>query len=158
MQKIEELLASATAGGYRQYHGGFFKVLLSAEQTGGAMALMDTTLPQGAEPSPHLHTREDEMFYLLEGKARFIIGDQVTDAVPGEAIFAPRQVLHQLIITTPTARFLTLLTPGDFLAYFLGTSVPTDEPKIVPPQGPPPAEVIQQMTVRLRDAYGVLFR
>jgi len=122
------------------------------------MALMDTTLPRGAEPPPHLHTREDEMFYLLEGQARFIIGDQVTDAVPGEAIFAPRQVLHQITITTPTARFLTLLTPGDFLAYFLETSVPTDAPKIVPPQGPPPAEVIERMTVRLRDAYGVLFR
>ncbi len=155
MQNINALIGSTAGGGYRQYHGGFFKVLLSAEQTGGAMALMDTTLPRGAEP-PHLHTREDEMFYLLEGNVQFRIGDTVIDGVPGEAVFAPRQVPHQITITTPTARFLTLLTPGDFVAYFMETSFPTDAPQIIPPQGPPPAEVIERMTVRLREKYGVL--
>jgi quercetin dioxygenase-like cupin family protein len=156
MQKIEDFMHSAAEGGYRQYHGGFFKVLLSAEQTGKAMALMDTTLPKGAEPPPHLHTREDEMFYLMEGNVKFRIGDAVIDGVPGAAVFAPRQVPHQITITTPTARFLTLITPGDFLAYFVETSVETDAPKIVPPQGLPPAEVIAQMTIRLREKYGVL--
>ncbi len=156
MQNINALIGSTAGGGYRQYHGGFFKVLLSAEQTGGAMALMDTTLPRGAEPPPHLHTREDEMFYLLEGNVQFRIGDAVIDGVPGEAVFAPRQVPHQITITTPTARFLTLLTPGDFVAYFMETSFPTDAPQVIPPQGPPPAEVIERMTVRLREKYGVL--
>jgi quercetin dioxygenase-like cupin family protein len=156
MQNINALIGSTAGGGYRQYHGGFFKILLSAGQTGGAMALMDTTLPRGAEPPPHLHTREDEMFYLLEGNVQFRIGDTVIDGVPGEAVFAPRQVPHQIIITTPTARFLTLLTPGDFVAYFMETSSPTDAPRIIPPQGPPPAEVIERMTVRLREKYGVL--
>jgi hypothetical protein len=97
------------------------------------------------------------VFYLLEGNVQFRIGDAVTDGVPGAAVFAPRQVPHQITITTPTARFLTLLTPGDFMAYFIETSVATDAPRIIPPQGPPPAEVIEQMKIRLREKYGMLF-
>ncbi len=43
------------------------------------------------------------------------------------------------------------------MAYFMETSYATDAPRIIPPQGPPPAEVIEQMTIRLREQYGVLF-
>jgi quercetin dioxygenase-like cupin family protein len=154
--QIEQIATTAT-GGYRHYQGGFFKVLISPEQTSGGMALIDITLPRGAEPPPHLHTREDETFYLLEGGMQFRIGNDVTNATPGQAIFAPRQVAHQFTLTTPTARFLTLITPGDFVAHFMECSLPVAEPKVVPPQGPPPVDVIRRMTVELEQKHGVLF-
>jgi quercetin dioxygenase-like cupin family protein len=154
--QLKQTTTTAT-GSYRHYQGGFFKVLISPEQTGGGMALIDITLPRGAEPPLHLHTREDETFYLLEGGMQFRIGNDVTDATPGQAIFAPRQVAHQFTLTTPTARFLTLIAPGDFVAHFMECSVPTNEPKVVPPQGPPPADVIHRMTVELEQKHGLLF-
>ncbi len=157
MQATIEPIQTTTAADYRQYMGGFFKVLLSPEQTGGAVAIVDMTVPRGAEPPPHLHTREDEMFYVLEGEVNFTIGGNVTEAKAGASVFAPRQVPHQFNIQTPTARFLVVITPGQLLSYFLDFSLPTAEPAIVPPQGPPPAEFIERMVTQLAQQYGVLF-
>jgi quercetin dioxygenase-like cupin family protein len=157
MQTTIEPIQIPTAADYRQYMGGFFQVLLSPEQTGGAVAIMDMTAPRGAEPPPHLHTREDEMFYLLEGEVDFHIGDNVIKAKAGASVFAPRQVPHRFSIQTPTARFLVVITPGQFLSYFLDFSLPTNEPAIAPPLGPPPAEFIERMVTQLAQQHGVLF-
>jgi quercetin dioxygenase-like cupin family protein len=138
--------------------GGFFQVVISPNDTQGTLALLDMTLPAGVEPPVHLHTREDETFYLVEGEITFQIGEQVTAAVPGQTVFAPRNVPHQFRITTPSARFLTLITPGQFLNYFLQFSFPVaEEVKVIPPQGPPPAEAVAFMTAQLEEKYGVLF-
>ena len=158
MKTLNELTEVTAAEAYRSYQGGFFKVLLSPEQTGGSMALVDMTLPKGVEPPVHVHSREDETFYLLEGDITFHIGESVTKAVKGDAVFAPRQVPHHFVINSESARFLTLITPGQFLDYFLEFSFPAaGELKIVPPQGPPPADFIEHMMSKLTGKYGVLF-
>jgi len=143
---------------YRAYQGGFFKVLISPEQTGGHAAVIDMTLPRGAEPPRHLHTREDEAFYLLEGAMTFQIGTETIQAQAGQMVVAPRQIPHQFQIMTPSARFLTLITPGPFLEYFLEFSFPAEGPvQLSPPQGLPPTEQIAYMTAQLNQRYGVLF-
>ncbi|MBC5991943.1 cupin domain-containing protein [Pontibacter cellulosilyticus] len=158
METLQQVPTTTIADAYRNYQGGYFKVLLSPEQTGGSMALIDITLPKGVEPPVHVHTREDETFYLLEGEMTFHIGDKEVKAVAGEAVFAPRQVPHHFTIDTPVARSLTLITPGNFLDYFLEFSFPAaEELKIIHPQGPPPAEFIEHMTTQLTGKYGVLF-
>jgi quercetin dioxygenase-like cupin family protein len=157
MQTVQEQIAAASESQYRNYQGGYFKVLISPEQTGGAMALIDITLPQGVEPPPHLHTREDETFYLLEGEISFHIGGEIIQAATGQAVFAPRLVPHHFRIMTPEAKFLTLITPGQFLEHFMEYSFPATELRVVPPQGPPPAELIRMMTNQLQQKHGVLF-
>ncbi|KAA3437745.1 cupin domain-containing protein [Rufibacter hautae] len=158
METLQNLKAVTTTQAYRSYQGGFFKVLLSPEQTGESMALVDMTLPRGAEPPVHVHSREDETFYLLSGEMTFKIGDQTIKAVAGDAVFAPRQIPHLFSIESESARFLSLITPGQFLNYFLEFSFPAaEELTVVPPQGPPPAEVIMHMTSQLIGKYGVLF-
>lgn len=141
----------------RTYQGGYFKVLISPEQTGGTMALVDMTLPKGGDPPLHIHSREDETFYMIEGALTFFIGETVIKASAGEAVFAPRQVPHQFKIESEKARFLILITPGQFLEYFLEFSFPTaEEAKIMPLQDPPAAEMIAYMTSKLIQTYGVL--
>lgn len=158
MKTFKELTHTTAPAAFRSYQGGFFKVLLAPEQTGGSMALVDMTLPKGVEPPVHMHSREDETFYLLEGAMSFHIGDSLIKAAVGEAVFAPRQVPHHFVIESESARFLTLITPGQFLDYFLEFSFPAvEEVRIVPPQGPPPAEFIEHMTSKLTGKYGVLF-
>ena len=143
--------------GYRNYQGGYFKTLISPEQTNGTVALVDMTLPKGVEPPPHTHTHEDEIFYLLEGSVTFHIGDTVIKAKQGEAVFAPRMVPHYFIINSSTARFLTAITPGKFLEYFMEFSSPAcAELCVVTPQGPPLEAAIKHMTKQLREKYGVL--
>lgn len=142
----------------RCYQGGFFKILISPEQTDGKMALVDMTLPKGVEPPVHLHTQEDETFYLLEGNITFYVGANQINATVGDAVFAPRMVPHHFVIESESARFLTLITPGQLVDYFMEFSFPAvEEVKITPPQGPLPAELIENMTSRLIEKYGLRF-
>ncbi|GAB3840486.1 cupin domain-containing protein [Hymenobacter jeollabukensis] len=153
-----EHLISSLAGSLRAYQGGFLQLLISPAQTGGQLALLDFTLPQGSEPPRHRHTREDETFYVLEGQVRFEIGDAVVVAEAGQAVFAPRGLDHLFAIQSPQARLLTLITPGEFSGYFLEFSTPIAQApaQLRAPQGPPLPEVLAQMLASAA-GYGVQF-
>ena len=46
--------------------GCLFTVLADSEETGGQFGLVESLSPKGAEPPRHIHSREDETFYVLE--------------------------------------------------------------------------------------------
>lgn len=142
--------------GYRRYQGGYFKVLIAPETTQGNMALLEMALPKGAEPPPHIHTREDESFYLQEGEIIFYIGDKTIHARAGDAVYAPRRIAHHFKIQSASAKFLNLITPGNLLYYFLEFSEPeTGAVPVIAPQGPPSAERIEKMMGQLMGTYGI---
>lgn len=152
---VNDLLQEATdiAAAYRSYHGGHFKTLLSPEQSGGGLAMLDMVLPKGAEPPPHIHENEDETFYMLEGIVELVINGTAHTLLPGAALFAPRRIPHYFKILTDTARIITIMTPGDLWNYFIEFSKPCAEiPGITSPE-PPTAEQIRYMTERLSDRY-----
>jgi quercetin dioxygenase-like cupin family protein len=91
------------------------KVLLRGEQSGGAVAIVENTMPAGA-PGPPLHSHAfDETFYVLDGVLTFQLHNERTAAKAGELVFAPRGVPHTLANLGDTpARFLLVLTPAGF--------------------------------------------
>jgi quercetin dioxygenase-like cupin family protein len=91
------------------------QVLLRGEESGGAVAIAENTMPAGA-PGPPLHSHAfDEAFYVLDGELTFQLDDQVTAVGPGELIFAPRGVPHTLAnLTESPARYLLVLTQPGF--------------------------------------------
>ena len=158
MNNIDLNLEHKKAAAVRRYQGGYFKVLVSSDETNREMTLLEMTLPKGAEPPAHIHTREDETFYLQEGEMTFTIGEKVIKAEPGDVVFAPRQVAHHFVIDTPSVKFLNIISPGNLLGYFMEFSFPNvGELSIAPLQAPPPLEAIQRMTSQLTEEYGVLF-
>ena len=158
MQTTFPQTLTAETGELRAYQGGYFRVLVTPQQTENNFALLDLTLPRGAEPPRHVHTQEDETFYLLQGEITFHIGADTVNAQAGDVVVAPRKVPHNFTLTTPEARFLVLLTPGNFIGHFMEYSQPlTAVVPVTPPQGPPPAEVILGMVRSLHEQYGVLF-
>jgi quercetin dioxygenase-like cupin family protein len=113
--------------------GGRFTFKASGEDTGGAYALIEMLLPPGGGPPLHLHEREEESFYILEGTLQFQVGDDSLTAGPGAYVKTPRGVPHALknVGTTP-ARALVLVTPAGIEKYFeeIGQSegeVPSDK-------------------------------
>src|SRR5579883_2130474 len=74
--------------------GTLMTVKAGAEQTGGAFSLPDQTLPPGFTPPPHIHLREDEAFYILEGVLSISCGEQRWQAGPGDFVFMPRGIPH----------------------------------------------------------------
>ncbi len=158
MKQTETNKTTAITGEYRNYQGGYFKTLLSPEHTDGVLALMDMVLPQGAEPPLHMHSKEDETFYIIAGTIGFTIGNEKHTASEGTAVFAPRMVPHSFRILSPEARFITLISPGDLWHYFMEFSDPcVDTPTVMPPQGPPAPELVSRLIDRLGGRYAVSF-
>ena len=146
------------AHAYRSYQGGYFRTLISPEESAGSLAILDLVLPSGAEPPPHIHTQEDETFVVLEGELEVRIGNTLRVLKPGDAIFAPRNVRHSFRILTGTARLLNLITPGTLWAYFMAFSEPSaGEPQVAKSLQPPPPEHIQSMLSVLTNLYQLKF-
>jgi quercetin dioxygenase-like cupin family protein len=122
------------------YIGSLFTFLAEARDTDGQFAVMDITTWQGGEPPRHIHHREDEMFYILDGAVTFYIGDQVYDATNGTLVFAPRGIPHSFALQTPTARMLAAYTPAGAEQHFRDARFSTPAPALtLPPRpaGPP---------------------
>jgi quercetin dioxygenase-like cupin family protein len=87
--------------------------------TDGAYTLIEVIDEPQAGPPLHLHRREDESFYILEGTFAFQIGDLAETATAGWFMTAPKGVPHSYknIGTTP-AKMLTLFVPAGIENFF----------------------------------------
>src|SRR6266571_2183984 len=63
----------------------------SGDKTGGALGLLDFKTPAGQTPL-HVHHKEDEGWYLLEGKVTCTCGDESTSIEPGGFIWLPKDI------------------------------------------------------------------
>ena len=66
----------------------------------------------------HVHEREDEWFYVLDGQVDFILDDDVFGRYQGGSVFLPRGMPHTFRVKSAEARLLSLYTPGGFEEYF----------------------------------------
>ena len=122
------------------YVGNLFTILASSEDTGGRFALIEILAPKGTEPPRHVHQREDETFFVLEGEITFYIGDEIYAATPGTFVFAPRGIPHSWVVESDVVRKLVTLTPGGAEEHFRDPRFgePARTPTLPPPpEGPP---------------------
>src|SRR3954447_18012695 len=114
----------AHQGEARWYGDGLFEFLIPSDATGGRLSVFTATLVEGFSPPRHVHTREDEVFVVLEGEAAFEIDGRRLLAGPGTSVFMPRGVPHTFRIESLVARLLGVITPGAFEQLFRNLSVP----------------------------------
>jgi mannose-6-phosphate isomerase-like protein (cupin superfamily) len=96
------------------------RYMLRGEDTDGQFALVEHTIPPRTLAAPtHVHEREDEFSYVLAGRVGVLIGDEVTEAGPGELVAKPRGVPHAFWNAgDEEARLLELISPPAFASYF----------------------------------------
>jgi len=88
-------------------------------QTGGAFALLEQSVPPGHGPRRHVHKREEESFYILEGEFGFEVGDRQFLAGPGTFVLGPRGIPHRFWNAGATiGRFLLIITPAGLEPFF----------------------------------------
>src|SRR5712671_502271 len=63
--------------------GDVYRFLATGEDTNGKYALWEAIVPPGGGPPPHVHSREEEGFYILEGEITFQIGEERIVATAG---------------------------------------------------------------------------
>jgi mannose-6-phosphate isomerase-like protein (cupin superfamily) len=96
--------------------GGDPGVLASGAATDGALSVMESEIHGG--PPLHVHSREDESFYVLDGSVTVQCGDETFDAGPGSFVFLPRRVPHAFRSVGESVRVLLIATPGGIEEYF----------------------------------------
>jgi quercetin dioxygenase-like cupin family protein len=101
-----------------QFLDQVYRMKASGGQTGGLFGLVEVSTPQGSGPPPHVHEREDEAFYVLEGSYEVAVGDDRFDAREGSFILAPRSVPHGYVVSEGPARHLGFVFPSGWETFF----------------------------------------
>jgi len=95
--------------------GDFYAIKTTAAQTGGAYSVIEIESFPGNGPPPHIHHREDECFYIVEGAFSVIIGDRVLDAADGDFVRIPKGTPHTYKnVGAIPGKMLVILSPGGF--------------------------------------------
>jgi mannose-6-phosphate isomerase-like protein (cupin superfamily) len=94
-------------------------VRAEAADTSGVCAVLEMHHPANFGPPLHTHSREDEGFFILEGKYIFRIGDIEKTLVAGQFVMAARGVAHSFCSLGPeVGKMLVYLTPAGGELYF----------------------------------------
>jgi quercetin dioxygenase-like cupin family protein len=120
----------------------------TAETTNRAFGLVESWMAPGFSPPLHVHRREDESFYVLEGELTMRCGERTFRAAAGAFVFLPRDVPHTFVVEGDTpARMLTLLTPGGGEGVFIdGGRRPEHDG--LPPATAPDIEALKRVSAR----------
>ena len=108
------LLVRANEGRTLHAFGHAVVVLLDGEQTGEKFTAFLNISPPGCGPGLHYHEREDEWFYIIEGRVSFFLNDTWTDMFPGDCVYSPRGSVHGFKNNTdqPIRVFINLTPAG----------------------------------------------
>src|SRR5215211_507381 len=114
--------------------GDVYRFLATGEDTNGRYALWEAVVPPGGGPPPHVHSREEEGFYVLEGEVTFQVG--------GERIMAAAGTFANMPVGTPhsfknesgqPARMLISVAPAGLEQMFFEVGVPVGQATTAPP-------------------------
>ncbi|MBC8065178.1 MAG: cupin domain-containing protein [Chlorobia bacterium] len=98
--------------------------LANASETENDYSLTHIVATPSGTPPPHVHSREDEIFYVLNGQAKVQVADQEMIAGPGSTVYLPRGLAHVPIVLSDSAETLVLIAPGEFANFFKDLAVP----------------------------------
>ena len=136
--------------------GDMYRFLATGEDTDGRYALWEAIVPPGGGPPPHVHSREEEGFYVLEGEITFTIN--------GERVVATAGMFANMPVGTPhsfknesdkPARMLISVAPAGLEKMFMEVGVPLAEGATT--ALPPTKEEIEKL-LAIAPGYGIEIR
>jgi quercetin dioxygenase-like cupin family protein len=151
----EQPIIAKPGEGSALWHGdALWEFKVRSEETGNRFWLAELTAGKGWASPIHLHTREDESFYVHSGQL-WVMVDGTEYTVPtGGTVFLPKDVPHAYRIDSDEAKFLALGTPGGFDGWFFDTGAEA-QARTVPP--PATEEPDWPAFVAALQSYGVQF-
>jgi mannose-6-phosphate isomerase-like protein (cupin superfamily) len=96
------------------------RFMIDGAETGERFSLVEHPMSPRALAAPlHIHTREDEYSYVLEGRMGALLGDEVVEAGPGDLVFKPRNQWHTFWNAgDEPCRILEIIAPAGFEQFF----------------------------------------
>jgi quercetin dioxygenase-like cupin family protein len=120
-------------GEARWWFGSLAVIKATTADTGGQMTIVEVTEPPGAEAPLHVHHRDDEGFWILDGNVTFEVGSTTIEAGPGDYVFGPREIPHRFTVGAEGCRMLFILVPGGIEDVIRATSEPARSRTLPPP-------------------------
>ena len=113
------------------------RVHVDGDRSDGAFALVEATGRQGDMPPLHVHHRDDETFYVLEGRLTLVLrGELPIELSAGDAALAPKGVPHVYRIESDSARWLVVGTPAGFEEFVREAGEPAQADGLPPANRP----------------------
>jgi mannose-6-phosphate isomerase-like protein (cupin superfamily) len=129
-------------------------VKATAEQTGGDFGFIEEMAGPGFSPPLHIHHREHEAMWVLDGEVTFKCADEILEAVPGAFVFLPRGIPHTFVIEGDTpAHMLVLCTPGGFEGFHIEGGTPAVDDSIPASFDPAQLEVLRALQHRYNEEH-----
>ncbi len=91
---------------------------ISAKDTGGQLSVFEYTGLGKTGPMLHVHFEQDEIFTVLEGGYRFVVGKEIHDLTAGQTIFLPRNIPHTWLQLTDRGKLIYFLQPAGKMEEF----------------------------------------
>lgn len=132
-QMLKPVVVARDEGQARWWFASLAVIKATAADTGGQMTIIEITEPPGSQAPLHVHHREDEGFWLLEGDVSFEVGDTIIEAHAGDYVFGPRDIPHRYTVGSAGCRMLFIMTPGGFEDLVIAMSKPADSLTLPPP-------------------------
>jgi mannose-6-phosphate isomerase-like protein (cupin superfamily) len=132
--------------------GDRYRFLAETSHTDGAYAIWEAVVPPGGGPPPHLHTREEEGFYVISGEVTIHVDGKEVTATPGSFVNMPKGSTHWFRNNTQeNAKLLVLVAPGGMEQMFRETGVMADADSAIPELGPEEKKRLVEITPK----YGI---
>ena len=133
--------------------GDVYRFPATGEVTNGKYALWEAIVPPGGGPPPHVHSREEEGFYVLEGEITFTIGEERLMASAGMFANMPVGTTHSFKNeSSKPAKMLISIAPGGLEKMFFEFGVPLQEGSTT--ALPPTKEEIEKL-LAVAPSYGI---
>jgi quercetin dioxygenase-like cupin family protein len=152
---ISRLVAAGTGAAFWG-PGDRYTFLVTGAQSDGAYFILEAFVPPGGGPPPHIHHREHESFYLLDGTVTLTVAGQTHRASRGDFAHIPRGTVHTFRNEGEAeARMLVIFSPAGMENYMEEVFEPVQDRSAAPP---PVTEALIARMVAAAGKHGVEFR
>lgn len=124
------------------FAGTYMRLVATAADTGGQLAVMEQRARRGFSPPRHVHHAEDTAMLVLEGRITAEVGGEPRPVGPGELVWLPRNVPHTFRVDSDETRLLELATPGGIEQFHVDAGVAAASATIPPPSEPDVARMV----------------
>ena len=149
-------LRTTTEGRTIAIVGDVYRFLATGEDTNGKYAFWEAIVPPDGGPPPHVHSREEEGFYILEGEITFQIGDERVVATAGMFANMPISMPHSFKNESNLpAKMLISVAPAGLEQMFFEVGVPVEQGATT---APPPTKAEIEKLMAIAPKYGIEIR
>jgi quercetin dioxygenase-like cupin family protein len=114
--------------------GDLYSLLVTGKESNNVFFQFEAVVPEGGGPPPHVHSREDETFYIVRGSLEILLGDRTHLAKAGDFVYIPRGTVHRFKnVGSGSAVQLVTFSPAGIEKFFQEVFPAVKDRKAAPP-------------------------